>query len=124
MKMHDNRNQNMDSFYDESAQYASTTQAQNNAKRPLTLDLNAMNKIPAKKQRFNQSITPAVINSPDLQKLGLATPDIEKFILSPGTLQTATPSLLFPTSAKVIEFFIFESTPSEANFNAIILIYL
>lgn len=99
MKMHDNRNQNMDSsFYqDESAQYAS--QSQNTRKRPETLDLN---KQPAKKPRFNQSLTtPAVLNSPDVQKLSMATPDIEKFIISHSALQTPTPSLVFPQTVKV-----------------------
>lgn len=97
--MHDNRNQNMDSsFYqDESAQYAS--QSQNTRKRPETLDLN---KLPAKKPRFNQSLsTSAVLNSPDVQKLSMATPDIEKFIISHSTLQTPTPSLVFPQTVKV-----------------------
>lgn len=105
MKMHDNRNQNMDSsFYqDERAQYAS--QSQNTRKRPETLDLN---KQPAKKPRFNQSLTtPAVLNSPDVQKLSMATPDIEKFIISHSTLQTPTPSLVFPHTVKVsaMQFF-------------------
>lgn len=97
--MHDNRNQNMDSsFYqDESAQYAS--QSQNTRKRPETLDLN---KQPAKRPRFNQSLTtPGVLNSPDVQKLSMATPDIEKFIISHSTLQTPTPNLVFPPQARV-----------------------
>lgn len=103
MKMHDNRNNNMDSFYEESAQYTATNQSQNNLKRPLTLDLNAVNsKQLAKKQRLNQSVvTPAVLNSPDLQMLKLATPDLEKFIISNTSLQTPTPSLVFPNPTKV-----------------------
>lgn len=101
MKMHDNRNNNMDSFYEENVQFTATTQPQNNLKRPLTLDLNAVNKQQAKKQRFNQSITtPAVLSSPDLNMLKLTTPDLEKFIISNSTLQTPTPSL-FQNSAKV-----------------------
>lgn len=82
---------NMDSFYEENAQFTS----QNLLKRPLTLDLNPKG---AKRQRYNHSLstTPAVLNSPDLHMLKLASPELEKFILN-NNLQTPTPSsLTFP----------------------------
>lgn len=111
------KNRNMDSFYEENGQYVATTTAQsqpaNNLKRPITLDLNAAtnnNKQHAKKQRFNQSVvvTP-ILNSPDLNMLTMATPDIEKFIISTASaLQTPTPSLLFNgNSSKVSDHFKF-----------------
>lgn len=106
--MHENRNNNMESFYEENSQYVATTTAQsqptNNLKRPLTLDLNAAtnnNKTQAKKQRFNQSVVgPPVLSTPDIQMLKMATPDLEKFIISnESQLQTPTPSLtMYPTN--------------------------
>lgn len=113
MKMHDNRNNNMESFYEENGQYvATTTQSQptNSIKRPLTLDLNAAtnnNKHVDKKQRLSQvGGTPAVFNTPDVDKFKMATPDIEFIISDAGTLQTPTPSLLFannPARVRIID---------------------
>uniref|UniRef100_U5EWF0 Putative transcription factor ap-1 n=1 Tax=Corethrella appendiculata TaxID=1370023 RepID=U5EWF0_9DIPT len=106
-------NNNMDSFYEESnnPQYATpvTTSSNNNNnnnnhannnikghKRPATLDLN-INK-DSKKQRFNSSVNAApVISSPDLQMLKLASPELEKIIMSSANLPTPTPSILYPT---------------------------
>lgn len=104
MKMHENRNNNMDTFYEDNSQYIATTttqsQSTNNLKRPLSLDLNAAannNKQQAKKQRFNQSIAvPPVLNSPDLNMLNMNTPELEKYIIkNASTLQTPTPSLMY-----------------------------
>lgn len=91
-KMRDNPN-NMESFYDEdNARFS-----QNNLKRPLTLDLNGKPQT-TKRQRFNPSVnTVSVLNSPDLQMLKLASPELEKFIMANNTLQTPTPSLVYPT---------------------------
>lgn len=100
LKMHENRNNNMESFYEENGQYVATTtqsRAQRNLKRPESLDLNLAannNKQPGgKKARCNQ--IPAVLASPDLHMLKWGTPDLEKFIMSSDPLQTPTPSLMF-----------------------------
>lgn len=98
--MHENRNNNMESFYEENAQYVATTTAQsqprNNLKRPSTLDLDLVKK----QQRFNQSVLGPVLdpslNTPDL-KMCMNTPDLEKFITD--TLQTPIPSLDINTNA-------------------------
>lgn len=114
--MHDNRNNNMDSFYEESAQFSSAPQ--NGLKRPLTLDLNGA-KQQVKKQRFNQSVTtPSVLSSPDLQMLKLATPDLEKFIMSTNGLPTPTPSMVYP-STKVSS-----TTPIHLQLNALFIFRL
>lgn len=107
MKMHDNRTNTMDSFYEEGAPQFNSVQ-QNNLKRPLTLDLNGA-KQQVKKQRFNQSVTtPAVLNSPDLQMLKLGTPELEKFILSTNGLPTPTPGLTaYPPTKVSLIFFLF-----------------
>lgn len=108
------KNRNMESFYEDNGQYVATTTAQsqpaNHLKRPITLDLNAAtnnNRQHAKKQRFNQSVvvTP-ILNSPDVNLLTMATPDIENFIISTASaLQTPTPSLLFNgNSSKVSDY--------------------
>uniref|UniRef100_A0A1L8DH85 Putative transcriptional activator of the jun family n=1 Tax=Nyssomyia neivai TaxID=330878 RepID=A0A1L8DH85_9DIPT len=95
--MRDNPN-NMESFYEENAQFTTTpvTTAGGTLKRPFTLDLNGSKDQP-KRQRFNQSVnTTSVISSPDLQMLKLASPELEKIIMSNNSLQTPTPSLVFP----------------------------
>lgn len=110
------------SFYEDNAQQQSqfTTSSNttttttsnnnnNNMKRPLSLDLNS--KTPAKKQRLNQTVattavatvatpTALVLESPDLQGLKFNTPDLEKFILANTSLQTPTPSIVFPTKVR------------------------
>jgi hypothetical protein len=89
--MRENTNNNMESFYEENAQFS----VNNNLKRPLTLDLN--NAKNPKRQRFNQSVTVApVLSSPDLHMLKLASPELEKMILNGENLPTPTP-LVFPT---------------------------
>lgn len=99
MKMHENRNNNMEPFYD--GQYVPTTaqsrSVTNNLKRPISLDLDlaTSNKQTGKKQR-NQSVIPqAILGSPELNMLKWGTPDLEKFIMSSDPLQTPTPSLVF-----------------------------
>lgn len=90
---------------------AATVQtSQPTMKRPLTLDLNnsksaaaalfggAGGGLAAKRQRFNSSVNAApvsVLNSPDLQMLKLASPELEKFMTN-STMQTPTPSLVYP----------------------------
>lgn len=97
--MRDNPN-NMESFYDEEN---ATFSSQNNLKRPLTLDLNGKSQT-AKRQRFNPSVNSvSVLNSPDLQMLKLASPELEKFIMANNTLQTPTPSLVYPTKVIIRE---------------------
>ncbi|XP_055312165.1 transcription factor Jra-like isoform X3 [Sitodiplosis mosellana] len=97
--MHENRNNTMESFYEENGSYvANATQArmQRNLKRPESLDLNLAvnnNKQPGgKRARCNQ--IPAVLASPDINMLKWGTPDLEKFIMSTDNpLQTPTPSI-------------------------------
>ena len=90
----------MESFYD--TENAQGNTQQHNLKRPLTLDLNAGTKPQLKKQKFNASVnTVSVLNSPDLQLLKLASPELEKFMLANNTLQTPTPSLVYPTKVKI-----------------------
>lgn len=71
-------------------------------KRPLTLDLNAKPSPEggAKRLRFNSSVNVApisVLNSPDLQMLKMASPELEKFMMANPSLQTPTPSLVYPS---------------------------
>lgn len=89
--MRDNPNNNMDSLYDEeSAQFTTNSP---NLKRPLTLDLNGKSQAP-KRPRFNTSLNPvSVLSSPDLQMLKMASPELEKFIMSTNPMQTPTPSM-------------------------------
>lgn len=99
--MRDNPN-NMESFYDEEN---ATFSSQNNLKRPLTLDLNGKQQT-AKRSRFNPSVNaPSILNSPDLQMLKLASPELEKFMMANNTLQTPTPSLVYPTKVNFSSFF-------------------
>lgn len=75
-------------------------------KRPLTLDLNT--KLSAegdntKRLRFNSSVNAApvpVLNTPDLQILKMASPELEKFMMANPSLQTPTPSLLCPSKVR------------------------
>lgn len=95
-----NNNNSVESFYEDNIQFNTTqpstvvTQANNMSnsqgiKRPHSLDFNTGTKLG--KRKFNQSLQVApVLESPDIQKLGLATPDIDKFLLNnpSGILQT------------------------------------
>lgn len=102
------KNNSMESLYEipttTSAPEASGNNNNNNnlaigVKRPLTLDFNQK----SAKRRFNQSLQVApVLNSPDLNKLGLASPDLEKFIMSNNSMQTPTPGIF---NTKVNPFF-------------------
>lgn len=93
-----------------SAPAATTSVGQATMKRPLTLDLNGSKSassaaallagggLAAKRQRFNSSVHAApvsVLNSPDLQMLKLASPELEKFMTN-AAMQTPTPSLVYP----------------------------
>lgn len=62
-------------------------------KRPLTLDLNK--KIPT------HSGGPPILSTPDVNLCKLGSPELENYILNTDTLQTPTPSGIFPTTAKV-----------------------
>lgn len=80
-------------------------------KRPLTLDLNA--KLSAegdtKRLRFNTSVNAApvpVLNTPDLQILKMASPELEKFMMANPSMQTPTPSLLCPSKVYIINVYI------------------
>lgn len=100
--MRDNPN-NMESFYDEEN---ATFSSQNNLKRPLTLDLNGKQQT-TKRSRFNPSVnTVSVLNSPDLQMLKMASPELEKFIMATNALQTPTPSLVYPTKVNSVLLYI------------------
>lgn len=60
-------------------------------KRPMTLNLESPNSA-SKKQRFT-----AILTSPDLNMLKLATPELEKFIITNAGITTPTPTqILFP----------------------------
>ncbi|XP_022197425.1 transcription factor AP-1 [Nilaparvata lugens] len=74
-------------FYEE----GSFNQNVNQLKRNLTLDLNSAHN-DAKRARFCGA---PVLSSPDLHKLKLGSPDLERLIISSGNLPTPTPSL-FP----------------------------
>uniref|UniRef100_A0A336LGZ0 CSON012407 protein n=1 Tax=Culicoides sonorensis TaxID=179676 RepID=A0A336LGZ0_CULSO len=103
MRENTNNNNQVESFYEDNSQYNGTTattttvvsQANNTTtgntgiKRPHSLDFNAGN-TKLGKRKFNHSLQVApVLESPDLQKLGLATPDLDKFLINPpGVLQT------------------------------------
>lgn len=67
----------------------------NMMKRPLTLDLN--------KKIVNNNNGPPILSTPDVNLCKLGSPELENFILNTDTLQTPTPSAIFPT-AKVITY--------------------
>lgn len=73
-------------------------------KRPLTLDLNAKisTEGDTKRLRFNSSVNAPVpvLNTPDLQILKNASPELEKFMMANPSLQTPTPSLLCPSKVR------------------------
>lgn len=79
-------------FYDDSQFRASKGDSKVSLKRPATLDLDSPNTA-SKKQRFT-----AILTSPDLNMLKLATPEIERFIIANGNnAATPTPTqILFP----------------------------
>lgn len=70
-------------------------QNDNMMKRPLTLDLN-------KKPVNNNG--PPILSTPDVNLCKLGSPELENYILNTDTLQTPTPSAIFP-SAKVTSAF-------------------
>lgn len=62
----------------------------NMMKRPLTLDLN--------KKVVNNSGGPPILSTPDVNLCKLGSPELENYILNTDTLQTPTPSAIFPTT--------------------------
>ncbi|CRL01667.1 CLUMA_CG014887, isoform A [Clunio marinus] len=62
----------------------------NMMKRPLTLDLN--------KKIVNSNGGPPILSTPDVNLCKLGSPELENFILNTDTLQTPTPSAIFPTA--------------------------
>lgn len=111
MRMHENRN-NMNSFYGGNDQYINVTtstqsQLPNIVKRPLSLDLNAAsnnNRLLGKKRAAVSSL---ILNTPDLNKLEMDTPDVVRFIASNvGPLQTLTPGCVTNNPLKVITLII------------------
>lgn len=71
------------------------SQQQQTRKRPHSLDFTQ------KKPKFNASLqVPSVLDSPDLHKLGLASPDLDRLILNNTTLQTPTPGMSAVFSTK------------------------
>lgn len=95
-----NSNNNVESSFYEDNQFAAppaasqaTTMPNTGIKRPHSLDFTGTK---LGKRKFNQSLQVApVLDSPDIQKLGLATPDIEKFMLNNPTGILQTPGLNF-----------------------------
>lgn len=65
----------------------------NMMKRPLTLDLN--------KKIVNNNNGPPILSTPDVNLCKLGSPELENYILNTNTLETPTPSAIFPSS-KVI----------------------
>lgn len=63
----------------------------NMMKRPLTLDLN---------KKIVNNNNPPILSTPDVNLCKLGSPELENYILNTDTLQTPTPSAIFP-SAKV-----------------------
>jgi len=59
-------------------------------KRPLTLDLN--------KKVVNNNSNPPILSTPDVNLCKLGSPELENYILNTDTLQTPTPSGMFPTA--------------------------
>lgn len=62
---------------------------ENMMKRPLTLDLN-------KKVVNNNG--PPILSTPDVNLCKLGSPELEHYILNTNTLETPTPSAIFPSS--------------------------
>ena len=71
-------------------------QNENMMKRPLTLDLN-------KKVAPSNNGPHQILSTPDVNLCNLGSPELEKYILNTDTLQTPTPSGIFPTTAKVMK---------------------
>lgn len=71
----------------------------NQLKRSMTLDLNGTGRSAAKRPKFNAAVTAApVLSSPDIKKLKLGSPELEKLIIAQNGLVTPTPAtqILFP----------------------------
>lgn len=84
-------------FYDESFNQRLSGDV-NQLKRSMTLDLNQARSI-VKRPKYNAAVTGApVLSSPDLNKLKLGSPELEKFIFAQQSgIMTPTPTqILFP----------------------------
>lgn len=80
----------------------------NMMKRPLTLDLN--------KKIVNNNNGPPVLSTPDVNLCKLGSPELENFILNTNTLETPTPSAIFPSSKVRITKCIAEYFLKPSNF--------
>lgn len=87
-------------FYDEQSFHQRLCgDSVNQLKRSMTLDLNCTGRSSAKRPKFNAAVTAAapVLSSPDIKKLKLGSPELEKLIIAQNGLVTPAPShLLFP----------------------------
>lgn len=84
MRENTTNNNNSDSFYEETTSNTTTNSA--GMKRPHSLDFNT-----GKPGKRRPHLLP-VLDSPDIQKLGLATPDIDKFLINANSGVLQTPS--------------------------------
>ncbi|PRD36714.1 UNVERIFIED_CONTAM: Transcription factor AP-1 [Trichonephila clavipes] len=90
-------------LYDDSTIYSEDTMSRSNRneskslKRPVTLNLDSPDSA-AKKQRFA-----SILTSPDLQMLKLASPELERFIISNGNITTTPTPTQFLFSKNVTE---------------------
>lgn len=72
----------------------------NMMKRPLTLDLN--------KKIANNNSGPPILSTPDVNLCKLGSPELENYILNTNTLETPTPSTIYP-STKVTSYYFIRS---------------
>lgn len=78
------------------AERSAFTNKLNSMKRAMTLDFNSSNEISSAKK---QKIQTALLQSPDLNMLKLASPELEKMIIQANGMVTTTPTptqILFP----------------------------
>lgn len=87
-------------FYDEQSFHQRLCgDSVNQLKRSMTLDLNVTGRSSVKRPKFNAAVTAApVLSSPDIKKLKLGSPELEKLIIAQNGLVTPTPAtqILFP----------------------------
>jgi transcription factor AP-1 len=89
----------METLYDDSYYYSSTMNNNvNQLKRKMTLDLDNKTSVIKKAKMLGGLQTPQkadVLSSPDLHMLKLASPELERFIISHQNLVTTTPTQVF-----------------------------
>lgn len=87
-------------FYDEQSFHQRLCgDSVNQLKRSMTLDLNGTGRSSAKRPKFNAAVTAVapVLSSPDIKKLKLGSPELEKLIIAQNGLVTPAPThILFP----------------------------